>query len=130
VTIELPPLRERREDIPILFEHFVGAAAVRYQRPPPEVPPALMRSLASRDWPGNARELRNEADRFVLGFLGGRAEARSAPARLSDIMDEVEREVIAQALRDAGNQVTAAAALLGVPRKTLYDKMKRLGLAS
>jgi two-component system C4-dicarboxylate transport response regulator DctD len=130
VTIELPPLRERREDIPALFEHFVGAAAVRYQRRPPDIPPALMRNLARRDWPGNARELRNEADRFVLGFLGGRVEPRSAPATLSDIMDEVEREIIAQALRDAGNQVTAAAALLGVPRKTLYDKMKRLGLAS
>jgi two-component system, NtrC family, C4-dicarboxylate transport response regulator DctD len=129
VTIELPPLRERREDIPALFEHFVGAAAARYRRAPPDISPALSRSLASRDWPGNARELRNEADRFVLGFSRGSPSAREAPATLPDIIDEVEREIISQALREANNQVTAAAVALGIPRKTLHDKMKRLGLA-
>ena len=129
VTIELPPLRERREDIPALFEHFVGAAAARYQRAPPDISPTLLRSLASRDWPGNARELRNEADRFVLGISGGSASTREAPKNLPDIIDEVERQIIAQALREAGNQVTATAAALGIPRKTLHDKMKRLGLA-
>jgi len=130
VTVPLPPLRERRDDIPQLFEHFVLQAAGRYQRSVPDVPPALVRQLMLRDWPGNVRELRNAADRFVLGMGGpDLAEASTAPLSLPDLLDQVERQLIQEALRGSGGQVTAAATALGVARKTLYDKMKRLGLA-
>lgn len=130
VTIPLPPLRERRDDIPQLFEHFVLQAAGRYQRSVPDVPPALVRQLMLRDWPGNVRELRNAADRFVLGMGGpDLTEASTAPLSLPDLLDQVERQLIQEALRGSGGQVTGAAVALGVARKTLYDKMKRLGLA-
>jgi two-component system C4-dicarboxylate transport response regulator DctD len=130
VTIPLPPLRERRDDIPQLFEHFVLQAAGRYQRSVPDVPPALVRQLMLRDWPGNVRELRNAADRFVLGMGGPDLTAAStAPLSLPDLLDQVERQLIQEALRGSGGQVTGAAVALGVARKTLYDKMKRLGLA-
>lgn len=130
VTIPLPPLRERRDDIPQLFEHFVLQAAARYRRAAPDVPPSLLRRLMLRDWPGNVRELRNAADRFVLGIPGPEADdAGGASLSLPDLLDQVERQLIQEALRAAGGQVTAAAAALGVARKTLYDKMKRLGLA-
>ncbi|SNS46612.1 MULTISPECIES: sigma-54 dependent transcriptional regulator [unclassified Azospirillum] len=130
VTIPLPPLRERRDDIPQLFEHFVLQAAGRYQRSVPDVPPALVRQLMLRDWPGNVRELRNAADRFVLGMGGpDLTEASTAPLSLPDLLDQVERQLIQEALRGSGGQVTGAATALGVARKTLYDKMKRLGLA-
>lgn len=130
VTIPLPPLRDRRDDIPQLFEHFVLQAAGRYQRSVPDVPPALVRQLMLRDWPGNVRELRNAADRFVLGMGGpDLTEASTAPLSLPDLLDQVERQLIQEALRGSGGQVTGAATALGVARKTLYDKMKRLGLA-
>ena len=67
-VLELPPLRERREDIPILFEHFVLQAAVRYGREAPALDGHHVRRLMANDWPGNVRELRNAADRFVLGL--------------------------------------------------------------
>src|SRR5204863_5944230 len=70
--IELPPLRERREDIPLLFEHFTLLAASRYGRAAPVPSSAQTADLMAYAWPGNVRELRNVADRFVLGLLGDR----------------------------------------------------------
>ena len=69
VSLEIPPLRDRREDIPILFEHFV-LQAQRYRREAPIAPDELVRRLMAHGWPGNVRELRNVADRFVLDVLG------------------------------------------------------------
>src|SRR5450759_2050019 len=70
--IEVPPLRERREDIPLLFEHFTLLAASRYERAAPLLNSAQLADLMAHTWPGNVRELRNVADRFVLGLLGDR----------------------------------------------------------
>ncbi|WP_290124272.1 sigma 54-interacting transcriptional regulator, partial [Shigella flexneri] len=68
--IELPPLRERREDIPLLFEHFTLQAAKRYGQPAPVPDTQALSALLGHAWPGNVRELRNVADRYVLGLLG------------------------------------------------------------
>ncbi|MFG1214428.1 sigma-54 dependent transcriptional regulator [Xanthobacter flavus] len=131
VKLSLPPLRERREDIPLLFELFLVQAAVKYQRPVVEVPPSLRRALMLADWPGNVRELKNAAERHMLGFLapdftGGAAAAPS----LNELLDRVERLVIEDALKASGNRVSAAALALNIPRKTLHDRMKRLGLTT
>jgi len=131
VKLALPPLRERREDIPLLFELFLVQAAVKYQRPVVEVPPSLRRALMLADWPGNVRELKNAAERHMLGFLapdftGGAAAAPS----LNELLDRVERLVIEDALKASGNRVSAAALALNIPRKTLHDRMKRLGLTT
>ncbi|MFG1262979.1 sigma-54-dependent transcriptional regulator [Xanthobacter aminoxidans] len=131
VKLVLPPLRERREDIPLLFELFLVQAAVKYQRPVVEVPPSLRRALMLADWPGNVRELKNAAERHMLGFLapdftGGAAAAPS----LNELLDRVERLVIEDALKASGNRVSAAALALNIPRKTLHDRMKRLGLTT
>lgn len=131
VKLVLPPLRERREDIPLLFELFLVQAAVKYQRPVVEVPPSLRRALMLADWPGNVRELKNAAERHMLGFLapdftGGSAAAPS----LNELLDRVERLVIEDALKASGNRVSAAALALNIPRKTLHDRMKRLGLTT
>jgi two-component system C4-dicarboxylate transport response regulator DctD len=67
-TLPLPPLRERREDIPLLFEHFLLQGAARHERPVPDTAPARLGPLLAYDWPGNVRELRNVADRCVLGI--------------------------------------------------------------
>ena len=74
VTIRLPNLSERREDIPRLFVQLVEEASIRYKRPAPTLPGAVLSRISARKWPGNARELRNAADRFALGLdldIGG-----------------------------------------------------------
>jgi two-component system C4-dicarboxylate transport response regulator DctD len=154
--IELPPLRARREDIPLLFEHFTLQAASRYQRAAPLVTPAQLAALMAHPWPGNVRELRNVADRFVLGLLddsllpggsGGIAPSATglapppgvaaaaaadgaAPRPLPQQLEDFERAVITQALRQHGGEVAAAARALGIPKQTLHDKLKRLNVSA
>ena len=136
VRIEIPPLRERREDIPLLFHHFLLVAAARYQReaPPPE--PELIRALLAHDWPGNVRELRNMAERHVLlgaacghdleQLMGG--DGAEAPIQLPEQVACFEKSVIEQALATHKGNIKQTMAVLGVPRKTLYDKMRKYGL--
>ncbi|GAB3245898.1 sigma-54-dependent transcriptional regulator [Chitinimonas naiadis] len=126
VTLTLPPLRERREDIPLLFEHFVLQAALRYNRPAPMLDAGRLRELMAQPWPGNVRELRNVADRFVLGLL--EPAASQTPLNLPALMDRFEKSLIVDALDRAAGQVSAASEALGLPRKTLYDKVKKYGL--
>ncbi len=130
-TLTLPPLRERREDIPLLFEHFVAQACVRYERASPELTPEKLRELMAHDWPGNVREIRNAADRFVLALddLDAQAALQAVPAlNLARQMDLVEKTLIEQALRRCHGKIAAAMELLGTPRKTLYDKLHRHGI--
>jgi two-component system C4-dicarboxylate transport response regulator DctD len=130
VTIPLPPLRERREDIVPLFEHFMLVAAVRYQRPAPLLSELQRQALMQRPWPGNVRELRNAADRLVLGVPENAARPESADDTmpLKERMEQHERAVIADALVRTGGAVSQAADLLQVGKATLYDKIKRYGL--
>jgi two-component system C4-dicarboxylate transport response regulator DctD len=136
VTIDVPPLTERREDIVPLFEHFVLEAAVRYGRPAP-LPTARQRAdLMARDWPGNVRELRNAADRFVLGIepasasSGLGAGGGGEPARsLKERVEQFERATIADVLEQHAGAVSAAADELQIGKATLYEKIKRYGLA-
>ncbi|AKJ67305.1 Fis family transcriptional regulator [Pandoraea thiooxydans] len=131
IVLEIPPLRERREDIPILFEHFVLQAAVAYGRPVPTLSPTLMHDLMSRPWPGNVRELRNAAERLTLGLQDAGGTADPAPPRsLEEQMNLFERHLIEDALRACGGRAALACEQLAVPKKTLYDKMRRLGIAS
>ncbi|MBB3193402.1 sigma-54-dependent transcriptional regulator [Roseateles terrae] len=130
-TLQLPPLRERREDIPLLFEHFVAQACARYERPAPELTPEKLRELMAHDWPGNVREIRNAADRFVLALddLDSQAALQDLPSlNLARQMELVEKALIEQALRRTQGKVPAAMELLGTPRKTLYDKLHRHGI--
>ena len=134
IVLNLPPLRERREDIPLLFEHFLLGAAARYKRPAPPVPGPLMQSLMAHDWPGNVRELRNIAERFVLGLSSGAdglLSARSlAPSPLAEQVGCFERAVIEQELRKAGGSVSEVSVALAVPKQTLYYKMQKYGLTA
>ncbi|MYN19711.1 response regulator [Rugamonas sp. FT107W] len=132
IVLNLPPLRERREDIPLLFEHFLLGAAARYKRSAPPVPGPLMQALMAHDWPGNVRELRNIAERFVLGLSSGAdglLSARSmAPLPLAEQVGCFERAVIEQELRRASGSVTEVSVALGVPKQTLYYKMQKYAL--
>lgn len=131
-VLELPPLRERREDIPILFEHFLLQAALRYGREAPALQGDYMRKLMAKDWPGNVRELRNVADRFVLGLPGAQDHAAHAQAAvqltLAQQMDLVEKSLIEQALKQHNGRPQPICDALGIGKKTLYDKLHRHGI--
>ena len=134
VTIELPPLRERREDIPLLLEHFLLLAASRYGLPLPELTPARLRALMAHDWPGNVRELRNAADSLVLGVpspvLGDAADGEGAGLSLAQAVDEFERGLIREALRRHGGHIARTATALKLPKTTLADKVRKHGLGA
>ena len=130
VRIELPALRERREDIPALYDQFLLQAAKRYNRPPPPLTTEYLRQLMAQDWPGNIRELRNAADCHALG-IARQAEAPDpcgAQFSLTEAVENYERVLIADELtRQAGN-VARTADALKIARTTLHDKLKKYGL--
>lgn len=143
VEVDVPPLRDRHEDLLALFHAFVARFAAEYGIVPPAIAPDVEPILLAHDWPGNARELRNRvaralalADGQVVGArdlfpernLDTQPPAGTEMATLEAARDDAERQAIAAALRAAGGRIAVAAAALGVSRVTLWSKMKRLGL--
>jgi len=129
-TLHVPSLAQRKADIPLLFLQLVREAAARYVRNDIDVPPGLIAEIAERSWPGNVRELRNAADRLVLG-LDTKPDEGQAPAeqrRLADKVAAYERGIIASALAAHGGSLRPVYELLGISRKTLYEKMQKYGL--
>jgi DNA-binding NtrC family response regulator len=145
--IEIPPLRERREDVPLLAEHFVQAAARRLRRPAARLTEAALRLLMSRDWPGNIRELENVIERAVIlagdGPLRFDAPAAVVPVRTQSsastglpllskaAIERHQRETIVAALEQTRGRVSGprgAAELLGMNASTLFSRMTVLGL--
>ncbi|MDC8760071.1 sigma-54-dependent transcriptional regulator [Janthinobacterium fluminis] len=131
-SLTLPALRSRREDIPLLFEFFVLQAALRYGQPAALISSELLSSLMAQRWAGNVRELHNIADRFVLGLLDDTLAPSGArrEASLAEQVDAFERAVIEDALRRHGGNIVAAADSLNIPKKTLYDKLKRFDIST
>jgi two-component system C4-dicarboxylate transport response regulator DctD len=135
VTITIPPLRDRRDDIPLLFGYFAERAAARFKRPVPTASSELYRHLIRHDWPGNVRELSHFAERFVLGLEP--TAAASEPTQDSQTdgtlplpvrMEQYEAEVIRAALARNEGDVRKTIEVLGIPRKTFYDKLQRHGI--
>jgi two-component system, NtrC family, C4-dicarboxylate transport response regulator DctD len=131
-SLSLPPLRNRREDIPLLFEFFVLQAALRYGQPAALISSALLASLMAARWAGNVRELHNTAERFVLGLLDETLSPSGLrrEASLAEQVDDFERAIIEDALRRHGGNIVAAADSLRLPKKTLYDKLKRFEIST
>jgi two-component system C4-dicarboxylate transport response regulator DctD len=134
LELTLPPLRDRREDIPLLFEHFVLEAAQRYNREAPALSKSQLNQLLAYDWPGNVRELRNIAARFVLGMpsdpISSSSSVKTGPRSLGEQVDLFERTLIEEALRAHSGRASAVSETLGLPKQTLYDKMRRFGLST
>ncbi|WP_175813683.1 sigma-54-dependent transcriptional regulator [Burkholderia contaminans] len=128
VSIDLPPLRQRADDVPELFAHFLRAASIRYDKPEPVWTAEDMIRWQLHDWPGNVRELKNVAERFCLGVDDGLSQPPVGAESLASRMARAEGACIEEALRLAGGQVIRAAETLGLPRKTLYDKIARHGI--
>jgi DNA-binding NtrC family response regulator len=141
ISLEVPPLRERREDIPALVEHFVAKAAEKARRARPVVSDEAMLALQAQRWPGNVRELKNAVERAVV--LGGEVLAATdfvprgevaAPAptgiyALAGLsLEEVERQHILRVLADCDGQKARAASILGINRTTLWKKLRQYGV--
>lgn len=128
VSLDVPPLRARREDIPLLMAHFLNEAAMRFQRPIVTWAAADLARWTANEWPGNVRELKNVAERWALGMpdgLAGSAVTPAAVAPLAEQVDAAECRIIEAALRQCEGSVAKAAELLLTPKKTLYDKLTR-----
>jgi two-component system C4-dicarboxylate transport response regulator DctD len=132
-TVNLPPLRERREDIPLLFQHFLLQAAARHDRPVPADDAGRIHQLVAYHWPGNVRELRNVADRVVLGIESGAPpfgnEIDDRPRPLAESVDAFERALIADALRRHHGSLARSAEALGIAKTTLHDKIRKYALS-
>ena len=141
ITIDLPPLRERKEDIPLLAQHLVAQLAKRHDRPTRFMSAAALDALQSHDWPGNVRELRNTIERAVIICSGEeierhhlapypvdqRARTRSEDTIMLPIgtpIEEVERQMILLTLQKTENNKTRAAELLRISLKTLHNKLR------
>lgn len=134
VRLEIPALRDRREDIPMLFQHFALIASAQYQKEVPQLRPEQLSELMAHSWPGNVRELRNIAERYVLlgavfsfNFSDQNSAAR-ASLTLPEQVEQFERFVLQEALSRHNGSLKLTQESLGLPRKTLYDKMKKFGL--
>jgi transcriptional regulator with GAF, ATPase, and Fis domain len=144
--IENPPLRERREDIPLLAQHFIQACARRLRRPPPLLTEAALRQLMTRDWPGNIRELENVIERAIILARDGQlrfdprpatpaprpaTQSSSLPTLSREALQKHQRDAIVAALERTGGRVSGpggAAEMLGMNASTLFSRMTVLGL--
>ncbi|MFN0165716.1 MAG: sigma 54-interacting transcriptional regulator [Bryobacteraceae bacterium] len=146
VQIEMPALRDIREDIPLLAKHFVAECCREQNRPLLDISPEVVRRLCEQPWPGNVRQLQNEIRRLVAfargngiteedlfeGLPGAPAATAGSPARpktIPEAIEEVERRLIADTLASTGNNQLRAAKILGLSRQGLINKMKRYQLA-
>jgi two-component system response regulator AtoC len=151
IPINLPPLRERREDLPLLVQHFIQHFCEKHALEPKTVSPQVMKALMAYDWPGNVRQLENFIERMVAltatrpvilpadlpEEIQAKASLNLAPTieipdqgiDFQNIVTDMERELILQSLRRTNGNKKLAAKLLNLKRTTLIEKIKRIGLA-
>ncbi|CDZ95000.1 sigma-54-dependent transcriptional regulator [Pseudomonas saudiphocaensis] len=134
--LRIPPLRERSEDLLLLFSHFSETAAQRHGLPIRDLRPEQRAQLLRHPWPGNVRELQNTAERFALGLDLGLDESGAlaggtptAGLTLGEQVDAFERALIASELARPHSSLRSVAEALGLPRKTLHDKLRKHGLS-
>lgn len=133
VTLTIPPLRERREDIPLLFNYFTRKAGQRFGREVSDLPRQVVEHLRDHPWPGNVRELSHYAERFVLGLepsapLSAPLAKAEDGAGLPERVERFEADIIRETLTEFGGDVQQTITALGIPRKTFYDKLQRHGI--
>ena len=144
--IRVPPLRERRDDVPLLAKHFLERYALEFGKPVAGVSDDALALLSAYDWPGNVRELQNEIQRLMIQMDPGQligpellsprvrqvegilTQANNAKGTLREMVDQVERHILTDTLREHGNNKTAAARALGITREGLHKKLKQLGI--
>ncbi len=146
VSIKLPPLRDRREDIPLLIDYFLKEASTAHDKSVTAIAPAVRKALMGYSWPGNVRELRNVIESMVVMDADGVLDVDDLPEDLQQVastgrsnghagvdtlvgksLEEIERHYIAETLKQTGGNREEAARLLGIGERTLYRKLKEYG---
>jgi len=138
VVLNMPPLRERRDDITILYTHYLDKFASTYEVSAPKLTSSDIAALMSHEWPGNVRELRNVCERHILATRRGPSSVHdalrndrqeiSSPETLREAVAVFERELIGKALVAHNGRMDHVADALGIGRRTLNDKIVKLGL--
>ena len=138
VTIEIPPLKDRKEDIPELYQHFIHEFETRYDKKFPQISNEQLTSFNQYDWPGNVRELRNMIDRIGLGMWSGLDQTQSpenislmaidSTQLLQDRLGKYEAEIIKSELQKNNGNMKKTYESLGISRKSLYDKIQKHGI--
>jgi DNA-binding NtrC family response regulator len=143
IQIEVPPLRKRTGDIPLLASYFIEQAALSYSLPVRELSKDTIELLVSRPWPGNVRELKNILERtlllakgevikpedFLAALKPGQASASlSLNGRTKGTLDDMEKQMIISTIEECGGNLTRSSEKLGISRATLYRKMERHGI--
>jgi two-component system NtrC family response regulator len=140
VVLGVPPLRERGDDVALIANAFLHRFGGQHGKPKVTFAPDALRAIPLYGWPGNVRELQNRVQRAVIMADGKRVTAAdleltdvagstASPQTLKEAREEVEREIVQNALRRHGGKITSAAVELGVSRPTLYELMEKLGIA-
>ena len=148
IRLNIPPLRERREDIPLLLEHFIERVNLKQSKQIKKLSPSALRILLNYDFPGNVRELENVIEHAIILTKGIEIQPRNLPSYLKSkereslaraniseeqdlaVLERVEHDLIASALERNGGNTAATARELGIHRSTLWRKMKRYGIAT
>jgi two-component system response regulator HydG len=136
IPIQLPPLRDRRNDIPLLARHFLNHFATEQNKSTERFSPEAMRQLLDYDWPGNVRELENSIEHATVITKGRYIELSDLPIAVKDseiktktgpnrTILENERKLLKEVLQECGWNKKEAATRLGISRSTLYDKLKK-----
>jgi two-component system response regulator HydG len=140
VEITLPPLRERREDIPLLLEHFIAFYAQKYNFPVKRLSATALDELMAHAWPGNVRALRHAVERAVIlsegaileaddfSLVAERTNASAQGSHDTSRLDDIEKDAIVRALVESNGNVSRAAAGLGLTRASLYRRKTKYGL--
>jgi two-component system response regulator HydG len=147
VTLKIPPLRDRRDDIPLLAQHFLERYAIKNRKTVKGFTPIAMAMLLKYDWPGNVRELENAVERAVILLPGDYITEKELPLSISRSypvektrempqisiseprsLEAIEKEAVLSALTASGGNKSEAARMLGINRKTLYKKLKSYGV--
>jgi two-component system C4-dicarboxylate transport response regulator DctD len=143
LSIMVPPLRDRQEDIPLLISHFIRLGANKTGIPIPQIPEKTLGKLLTHPWPGNVRELKNAVERMLITSHQGAAgnflpdltfdtnrllSLPSTSGRLREEMERTEKDVIEAALREHEGQINPTYQALGISRRALYERIKKYGL--
>jgi len=137
VELPIPPLRERKEDIPLLAAHFLKLYAQRYRKPVRSFEPSALQKMLDHPWPGNVRELDHSIERAVLMSTSEQIQAvdlgleseKAASAKIEDLsLEEVENLLIKKALARHSGNISHAADALGLSRSALYRRMQKYGV--
>lgn len=141
ITLRIPPLRERRDDIPLLVRHFIESAASSHNIPQPEISSEAMNYLVRLPYPGNVRQLKNMVERAVLMCVGNRIEKSdfeflgeeqaTIPTSVSGAtLEDLEKTAITEALQKYDGNLSKVATALGITRQSLYRKIEKHGLGA